>query len=432
MDIRYIKTVDLFGRFNHTVKFSDGVNIIIGDNGVGKTVFLRIINSIFNGEFSYLFDLDFKEIIISFGKEIWTISRNEITETNDTSLFDDSLDSVKIQLKIQSNLNNEVHYINEDDVRINMPPYFERVSNHEWLDKRRGVFIDEKDLLDNYNYRPRTLTRGLPIWMRKRLIAVSVRMIDTQRIYRKDGAGPKSEIGRTISKYVKDISILINEEHNKAGIIASQLDRSFPSRLIEQLSAHNDITPEATVKKLVIVDEMNRSLQSVGLSDNKKESILKRLPNIDTPILTVLSLYADDMKKKLEAYSGIQGKLELFLSIINSRFDYKKCMLNKKGEFVFVTESRMGSINQMKEIKPTDLSSGEQNEFVLFYDLLFNSNEKKLVLIDEPELSLHIKWQQKMIADLIQICKYNGLNVLIATHSPDLIGNHWSLVQKLI
>lgn len=40
MDIKYIKISKLFGRYNHEIRISDGVNIIIGDNGVGKTVCL--------------------------------------------------------------------------------------------------------------------------------------------------------------------------------------------------------------------------------------------------------------------------------------------------------------------------------------------------------------------------------------------------------
>lgn len=429
MEIKYIKTNGLFGRYNHTIRFQDGVNIIIGDNGVGKTVCLKILSSIFNGDFGYLFNLEFKSIIISYGREIWTISKVEIREQSEISLFEDSLAIIKVTIKIESNVHNE-HVIDEEDVRIDLPPFFEKISENEWYDRRRGVYIDEKELVNRYKIR--TETRGLPLWIRKRLRGMSVRMIDTQRIYRNENNGRRAEIGRTITKYVKDISNVINEEQNKAGAIASSLDRSFPSRLISELGTHGTFaTPQETLDKLIEVDRMNKSLHSVGLTEYKKDSILNGLPQIDSAILTVLSLYADDMKKKMEAYNSIQAKLQLFFSIINSRFANKKCVLNRKGEFCFITEQNVDNMRKIKEIEPTLLSSGEQNEFVLFYDLLFNCDEKNLILIDEPELSLHIKWQQMMISDLVTICNQNRLNVLIATHSPDLIGNHWSLVQKL-
>jgi len=44
-------------------------------------------------------------------------------------------------------------------------------------------------------------------------------------------------------------------------------------------------------------------------------------------------------------------------------------------------------------LKLTDLSSGEQQEVVMLYELLFCVQPGTLVLIDEPELSLHVVWQ---------------------------------------
>ena len=345
MVIKYLRINQLFGRYNHSIKFSDGVNIIIGDNGVGKTVCLKILSSIFNGDFGYLLKLEFKDIVISFGKEIWTISKKEIQESNEVFLFDDIASSIKYNLTVESTLHKD-HTISEDDVRVDVPSFFDRISDNEWFDRRRGVYVDEKDLFNWYNIR--TEIRGLPLWIRRRVKSFSVRIIDTQRIYRNENNGRRSEIGRTISKYVKDISIVINEEQNKASMIASQLDRSFPSRLIDVLSAHNSITANEILLKLVEVDEMNRSLHMVGLTEYKKDSILKSLQKIDTPILTVLSLYADDMKKKLEAFNSIQGKLQLFLSIINSHFTNKKCVLNKKSEFCFETYQITENINKSK------------------------------------------------------------------------------------
>ena len=429
MDIKYLKTNGLFGRYNHTIKFSDGVSIIIGDNGVGKTVCLKILKSLFNGDFGYLLRLDYLSIVISFGREIWTISKKKSDNKDDIlDIFDDN-DADNYDLVIESNLNG-IHLVKSDDAFMKLPPYLEQAGENEWFDRRRGAFIDEKELF--IRYRVRRETRGLPVWVRRRLNDNSVRLIDTQRIYRNENSGRSVEIGRTISKYVKDIAEIIRNEQNKAGSIAANLDRTFPSRLIEVLANHTAITSKATIDKLLDVDELSKSLHQVGLTEYRKDSILKNLQQIDDTILTVLSLYAEDMKKKLEAYSDIQGKLQLFFEIINARFVNKKCILNNNNEFCFVAEDKDSNGNKWGQIiEPSLLSSGEQNEFVLFYDLLFNCASKNLILIDEPELSLHIKWQQMMIGDLQRICEHNKLNILIATHSPDLIGNHWSLVQIL-
>ena len=58
----------LFGRFDHEIYFpeSNDISIITAPNGYGKTVLLRILDSIFNRKFSFLGKLDFSEIEIEF------------------------------------------------------------------------------------------------------------------------------------------------------------------------------------------------------------------------------------------------------------------------------------------------------------------------------------------------------------------------------
>ena len=77
------------------------------------------------------------------------------------------------------------------------------------------------------------------------------------------------------------------------------------------------------------------------------------------------------------------------------------------------------------------LSSGEQHEVVLLYDLLFRVEPDSLILIDEPEISLHITWQQEFVNDLEKVVKLSGVDVLLATHSPEIIGEHWDWTVAL-
>lgn len=78
-----------------------------------------------------------------------------------------------------------------------------------------------------------------------------------------------------------------------------------------------------------------------------------------------------------------------------------------------------------KQLRLNQLSSGEKQEIVLFYDLIFGTQENILLMIDEPEISLHITWQKKFMDDLLRIIIYKGINVIVATHSPQIINNHW-------
>ena len=70
------------------------------------------------------------------------------------------------------------------------------------------------------------------------------------------------------------------------------------------------------------------------------------------------------------------------------------------------------------------LSSGEQEIIVLFYELLFEVPKGTLLLIDEPEISLHITWQRLFMEDLEQIVKMKSVTVIVATHSPQMISGN--------
>lgn len=79
----------------------------------------------------------------------------------------------------------------------------------------------------------------------------------------------------------------------------------------------------------------------------------------------------------------------------------------------------------------TELSSGEQHEIVLFYELLFKVPENSLVLIDEPEISLHIVWQKEFINDMSEIVRMRNFDILMATHSPQIVNGNWDITVEL-
>ena len=84
-----------------------------------------------------------------------------------------------------------------------------------------------------------------------------------------------------------------------------------------------------------------------------------------------------------------------------------------------------------ESLNPRLLSSGEQHEVILLYDLIFKTSSDTLVLIDEPEISLHIDWQLSFLSDLESITELTNPQFIIATHSPSIIGNRIDLSQEI-
>ena len=65
------------------------------------------------------------------------------------------------------------------------------------------------------------------------------------------------------------------------------------------------------------------------------------------------------------------------------------------------------------------------------YDLLFKVTKNTLVLLDEPELSLHVSWQKSFLADLASVIAIVEFDVLLATHSPYIVGDRADLMVEL-
>ena len=115
----------------------------------------------------------------------------------------------------------------------------------------------------------------------------------------------------------------------------------------------------------------------------------------------------------------------MFLEILNERLNVKSIQIDRDKGLIVKSEK----FN--RDIPLAGLSSGEQHMIILFYNLLFKCEENSLILIDEPEISLHISWQNNFINDLLRIKTITPFEVIIATHSPDIIDENWNLTVSL-
>jgi predicted ATPase len=67
----------------------------------------------------------------------------------------------------------------------------------------------------------------------------------------------------------------------------------------------------------------------------------------------------------------------------------------------------------------------------MFYLLLFEAKHGSLVIIDEPEISLHVAWQQRLGKTFSDIARLRELHVVVATHSPQVIHDKWDMSVEL-
>lgn len=115
----------------------------------------------------------------------------------------------------------------------------------------------------------------------------------------------------------------------------------------------------------------------------------------------------DARKKVTEEINGIFNILEL---------DVKLKGISKDGKNMPIFENSQG-----EEFDINELSSGEKQLFLRTLSIKMLEPEDSIILIDEPELSLHPKWQQQIIKVYQSIGKNN--QIIVATHSPHILGS---------
>lgn len=269
-----------------------------------------------------------------------------------------------------------------------------------------------------------------PKWFLEGIGNIKVKLIETQRIITAKETGSDSYVNN-LNKCSQELKQMIEIAARKSSSVASELDSTYPNRLVKKLRQGSRDTFEELNKALAKLDDRRKIFSQSGLAVKISDSDLLQIDEKQKDLVNVLKLYIDDSHKKLDPFDELSKKIKLFKSLINKRFKHKNLEIKHDEGLAFRSTVVKDKDGKYVTIPSSKLSSGEQNELILFYKLIFNSNENDMILIDEPELSLHISWQNKFIKDLKEVTSINDVSIVIATHSPDIIDVNWDLKVEL-
>ena len=114
----------------------------------------------------------------------------------------------------------------------------------------------------------------------------------------------------------------------------------------------------------------------------------------------------------------------IYKDIVNEIFIDKSITVSDTGKLGVVMNNGMSLPLQR-------LSSGEKQILIMFFALLFHAEPGSVVVLDEPEISLHVSWQQKLGRYYSDICRVRNIQMIVATHSPQVIHDMWEYAREL-
>ena len=164
-------------------------------------------------------------------------------------------------------------------------------------------------------------------------------------------------------------------------------------------------------------EEYNVSVQKLGNKNNldlKDFALLLGTIRIHTVV--------EEWNKIIEKQTGINKTKDIFINVINGLLQRKTIFINERNELTVKTQS--GKIFPLK-----NLSSGEKQLLIIFGQSLLQEEDTHIYIADEPELSLHIEWQEKLVNNLKNINPNS--QIIFATHSPDIVSEYSDFIIKI-
>lgn len=134
--------------------------------------------------------------------------------------------------------------------------------------------------------------------------------------------------------------------------------------------------------------------------------------NIGNRMIDLLS--GDDEQRSLAP--SLSAPKRKFQDMVDELFGYTRKKIDRKSNDIVFYQNG-------ERLLPYKLSSGEKQMLVILLTVLVRDGEHCVLFMDEPEASLHIEWQQKLIGMI------RGLNpnaqLILTTHSPAVIMEGW-------
>ena len=399
--------------------------ILYGDNGSGKTTILRLLHSILSpamhaGHRTFIGKQKFKrfEVQLVNGTRVVAERGGEILEGKyNLSIWKGN--SSLVEMELVPNKEGSIRVEGEVEVTLSV---FCRLLE----DLNLGLYF----LADNRKVLGKEEAEGeetLTLWTGE-----EQRLIRGRKIEAVNGIKDMA-----IQTAINGVNELFRDQTMKGASVGETNVNTIYTDVVKSIAStpsNEETVTEVKIGELLDtlgnLKRRSKPFSDLGLISSldvaEITSVLKKIPAETTTIMySVLKPYVDGTTARIDALEEVK---DLIVAFIDGTSEF---YVDKKVSFDISNGLRIYEKNG-KILDPSLLSSGEKQLLLLFCNTIAARGRSGVFIIDEPEISLNVKWQRKLVDSLLKLVGEADVQFLLATHSIELLARHRENVVKLV
>lgn len=439
--IKNFKIEQLFGIYNVDIPFDKNVNIFVGENGLGKTTILNCINYVLRGDVENLSNIDFKTIEVILGNEEKVIITHEELLKSRNAYYKDSIryiesDDSDIPAYVKSTVNRLLHspLFRSLSKERQKERLYRQIRIHEGInitmDEIEKIYNDIIDSVDkkSWNYKIKEYINKNIIYLPtyRRIEEDFNKFIDNSVL--RDSPRFRKDISSRFSYMQFGMEDVFQQINTVCTMLKDNTNTAFKEMTGNLLKNYVNIITEDSNKKIkkrkTKIDAEKLKIVFSRLADEIDEQTKIKIidavinPKNEDKQSDYFRAIIDNLIEIYEGNKNIDESLEKFKDVCNQYLVNNRIIYDNLNIKCYVEQ-----LYSKEEISLKNLSSGEKQIISLFSKLYLSEQEDNIVLFDEPELSLSIVWQAKLIPDIVNSKKCSF--AVIITHSPFIFDNEY-------
>lgn len=433
---KHFSAVGVFGYLDFDIKFNTDISFLVGGNGSGKTTALKLINALSNPSFKELLQIPFTSMSLVMGedgREV-TIFANENDGTIELGV---STINEKLALPSYSDIEFEYYSNHAEKLDELISDINRKFSDHEVVQEisniQSPIFLGLERRREGGNRSKEDYFFEREMWMR----TANKRAMAARRLI-------KGSLGVSLM----ETELLVQNSYKRLRELEDRQSNKLRDSILLSAFEYSSLKPESLKPDFRFWKEKS------GLLERQREikDALTKIGVKDSKLSVEVDSFFDELTELFEHLkeSGEEFSLEWLLNkaqidrmvkivdIIDEHKNKVDELFKPINEFLETINDFYADSNKYIEIDPVGqlavkrpngkkctiegLSSGERQLLVIFAHAYFNKRERRntVFIIDEPELSLHLRWQEKFAETIFKISPKSQF--ILATHSPEIVG----------